>query len=131
LTSDFDQKNAIYNQVKLDWDSLSKQFNHQKDSLNVLLTDSLKSADSVSYFSIKKLADSTLSTPDFSSQFPFVGSYWDSTRAIFQTLRTKYSTSKEYKRFEKLIQEIQLPAALKAKPASPAPSDSTNKDIKP
>ncbi|TNE74601.1 tetratricopeptide repeat protein [bacterium] len=131
-TTDFDQKNAIYIQLKNDWESMYTTFNLQKDSLRVQLNDSLKGVDSIRYFTIKQIVDSTLVKPAFNEEFPFVGSLWDSTRVVFQLLKTKYSNSKETKRFDKLIQEIQLPAALKEKKVAPEmKSDSLQSGIKP
>ncbi len=110
--TDFDIKFATYTQLNLEWDSLLVKFQAKKDSVKTLLTDSLKLQDSVQYISLKMIADSTLKKPDLSAYFPFIGSYWDSTRSVFKVMKEKFGKSANSRKYEALIKDIQLPEAL-------------------
>lgn len=110
--TDFDIKYATYTQLNLEWDSLLVKFQAKKESAKALLTDSLKLLDSVKYAELKRIADSTLKKPDLSAHFPFIGSYWDSTRSVFKIMKQKFGKSAKSRKYELLIKEIQLPESL-------------------
>ena len=89
------------------WRQKQNEFSALSDSAGSALNDSTLSESERS--KLAEIADSTLSEPNFHEIFPFEGTYWDSTRAVLETLETRYASSDFMPRVRILRQTLQRP----------------------
>lgn len=112
-TPKFWEKVSAFEKQKFDLQSKEEKLKQLKDSIKVQLSDSLVKSDTLLVKRYKKVLDSVLVKPDLALTFPYVGTFWDSTRTVLQTLSSKYGASLSSKKTEGLRLELALPESLK------------------
>lgn len=84
-----------------------KKFTALQDSARVVLNDSTLTEEEELYW--QEISDSTFSEKDFLPDFPFEGTYWDSTRSVLQHIETYYASSRVMPRVRMLKETIEKP----------------------
>lgn len=99
-----------------------EKFSALQDSARIMLNDTTITDEQTLYW--QEISDSTFSEQDFLSEFPFEGTYWDSTRSVLQHIETYYASSRVMPRVRMLRQTIEKPEP--GEPDEPeAPEDSS------
>ena len=107
----YDSLITNWRSIQSDWNRTLLEFQEEQDSASIKLSDTLatlSASDSLYYFS---LLDSTLTTPDFSKDFPYQGTYWDSTRSKINLFTSNFSNTRYIGLVRKLDDEFRLPEA--------------------
>lgn len=84
------------------------RFNALQDSARVMLGDTTLAEEEAEYW--QQISDSTFAEPDLMSEFPFQGTYWDSTRSVLNYIESYYASSKVMPRVQILKQTIEKPS---------------------
>jgi TonB family protein len=108
---------------KMKWKQRESEFQSLQDSLKSALNDTTTTFTDSLKAHYRTVIDSSLKAPDFTSDFPYVGAPWDSSRVILDTMNVRYiqagSDSEMPKlsarmkaKVQQLRVELKLPEAL-------------------
>lgn len=86
-------------------------FNALRDSARVMLQDTTITEDQMQNW--RSLSDSTFTAPDITAEFPFEGSYWDSTRSLLAKVAGSSSSSAVASGAKKLLDSIERPQSAR------------------
>lgn len=106
----FRQRFQEREQLRTEWEEMQSAFRASQDEAREALMDTTLTDTLHAFY--ESILDSTLTAPDFDKLFPFVGSPWDSTRAVLTRITSEFSSSRFVDRSTAMLQVIQLPASM-------------------